>query len=333
MTTAAVEMADGGGGLVAVLRRLLVAAAVLAAAWAIAVSLPEIAAAVASLRDADRAALAAALACQTAALAVLPQTYRRCIAALGGRVGYRQALAVSLRAFAVGRILPGGGAAAALYAARRFTGAGIAGPGAVAAVALCGVTTMLTLAAVAALASVGPATLPPLAAAAVVTVVVVLLGALAMALGSAALRWRITAFAARMLAGRGLRSWADAVDALGRQRADVHQLFAAVGWSALNWTLELAALWWAFTAVGRPVAVPVAAAAFGAANAVTALPHTPGGVGLVETGMAAAFTALGVPTATAVAGVLGYRAVSFWLPVAVGGTLLATDALRSGATR
>jgi uncharacterized protein (TIRG00374 family) len=40
----------------------------------------------------------------------------------------------------------------------------------------------------------------------------------------------------------------------------------------------------------------------------------PGGLGLVEGMMIAIFSATGVPTATAVSVVLGFRVIAFWIP-------------------
>lgn len=44
----------------------------------------------------------------------------------------------------------------------------------------------------------------------------------------------------------------------------------------------------------------------------------PGGVGVVETSMVALYTGLGIPNATAVVVVGGYRLISFWIPSLVG---------------
>jgi uncharacterized protein (TIRG00374 family) len=44
----------------------------------------------------------------------------------------------------------------------------------------------------------------------------------------------------------------------------------------------------------------------------------PGGVGVVESGMAALYTSLGIPNATAVVAVLSYRLISFWIPSITG---------------
>ena len=44
----------------------------------------------------------------------------------------------------------------------------------------------------------------------------------------------------------------------------------------------------------------------------------PGGVGVVETSMAALYSNLGIPNATTVVVVLGYRLISFWIPSLIG---------------
>jgi glycosyltransferase 2 family protein len=44
----------------------------------------------------------------------------------------------------------------------------------------------------------------------------------------------------------------------------------------------------------------------------------PGGVGVVESGMAAIYTMLGVSSPVTVVAVLGYRLISFWVPSLVG---------------
>jgi uncharacterized protein (TIRG00374 family) len=61
-----------------------------------------------------------------------------------------------------------------------------------------------------------------------------------------------------------------------------------------------------------------ALAAYSAANLLTALPVTPGGIGILELGLAGALIAAGGAHAETVAAVLVYRTVSLLLPVPVG---------------
>jgi uncharacterized protein (TIRG00374 family) len=61
-----------------------------------------------------------------------------------------------------------------------------------------------------------------------------------------------------------------------------------------------------------------ALAAYSAASLLTALPVTPGGIGVLELGLAGALIAAGGPHAGVVAAVLVYRTVSLLLPLPVG---------------
>jgi len=100
--------------------------------------------------------------------------------------------------------------------------------------------------------------------------------------------------------------------------------WAFVFWLAtMNWVADIACLALALIGVGSPVpwsalilvwSVGVGAGSFGL---------TPGGLGLVEAALAAALVAAGVHSPQAVAAVLVYRLISFWLVDAVGWTLYA----------
>jgi uncharacterized membrane protein YbhN (UPF0104 family) len=91
--------------------------------------------------------------------------------------------------------------------------------------------------------------------------------------------------------------------------------------ATMNWVADIACLALAIVAVGSPVpwsrlilawSVGVGAGSFGI---------TPGGLGLVEAALSAALVAAGVHAPEAVAAVLLYRLISFWLVDAVGWTL------------
>ena len=49
----------------------------------------------------------------------------------------------------------------------------------------------------------------------------------------------------------------------------------------------------------------------------------PGGVGVIESSMAALYGGLGVPAATTVVVILGYRLLEFWIPSLLGFTVAA----------
>ena len=90
---------------------------------------------------------------------------------------------------------------------------------------------------------------------------------------------------------------------------------------AYIWTrllLEGAALWLVLTAFGIDVNGFQVAAAFGVASLAGGLPGTPGGLGIIEVGLAFILAAYGIPGATAAVPILIYRVVSYWLPAALG---------------
>jgi uncharacterized protein (TIRG00374 family) len=60
------------------------------------------------------------------------------------------------------------------------------------------------------------------------------------------------------------------------------------------------------------------AVAYAAANIASAIPLTPGGLGVIEVTLVAVTVGFGAPRATAVLAVLGYRIVNYWLPLIPG---------------
>jgi uncharacterized protein (TIRG00374 family) len=60
------------------------------------------------------------------------------------------------------------------------------------------------------------------------------------------------------------------------------------------------------------------AVAYAAANIASAIPLTPGGLGVIEVTLVAVSVGFGAPRATAVLAVLGYRIANYWLPLIPG---------------
>jgi uncharacterized protein (TIRG00374 family) len=58
--------------------------------------------------------------------------------------------------------------------------------------------------------------------------------------------------------------------------------------------------------------------AFAAAQILSMIPITPGGLGFVEAGLTAMLTLAGIPAGEAVLATLIYRLASYWLPALVG---------------
>lgn len=106
-------------------------------------------------------------------------------------------------------------------------------------------------------------------------------------------------------------------------------LLGAIGW----WGFDIAVLWACLKAFGVSPPPAVVVTAYFVGMIANVLP-VPGGIGAVDGGMIAALIGLGVAGGPALVGVLSYRALAFWLPIAPG--VLAYVQLlrssRSGAT-
>jgi len=99
-------------------------------------------------------------------------------------------------------------------------------------------------------------------------------------------------------------------------------------WAAANWLLDASSLWVFLMAFGETVNPVNLIVAYGLAGVLAALPLTPGGLGVVETVLPATLAGFGVAPGVALAGVLSWRFVQFWLPIPLGG--LAYVSLRFG---
>ena len=103
--------------------------------------------------------------------------------------------------------------------------------------------------------------------------------------------------------------------------------------SLLNWLAEIGCLAAAIEFVGQPVPWRSLVLVYAAAVGASTIGVTPAGIGVVETAIAAALTAAGLPGVTAVAAAIVYRAVSCWLVAAIGWVTLARLRSVDGARR
>jgi uncharacterized membrane protein YbhN (UPF0104 family) len=101
--------------------------------------------------------------------------------------------------------------------------------------------------------------------------------------------------------------------------------------SALNWLLDATVLWVMLAAVGEHLSVGPLLTVYGLGNILAILPLTPGGLGVVEGVMIPSLVGLGVPRASALIAVLGWRLWQFWMPIPVAG--LCYLSLRLGELR
>lgn len=96
------------------------------------------------------------------------------------------------------------------------------------------------------------------------------------------------------------------------------------------WLFDMLCLWVVFMAFGHGIGLSSVAICYVVAYAVGTLAPTPGGLGAIEGLLIALFVSFGVPSATAVAVVLVYRLINFWLPIIPG--LIAYLIVRPGRT-
>jgi hypothetical protein len=255
----------------------------------------------------------------------LANVYRSSLRALGGSLTVRRAVRVSMGAFSLSRILPGGGAAGSIFAAREIVAAGNPVPRTVASMLISWWVSMCTLALVVGVGTAsglrGGVVAPAhLVGPAVVLGTLVVAGSLViLALRARPLRsrlaGRLSAMGRRLGVSAHERDWDDqATTAVSLPR-----LLPLLGWAATSWLIDAAALWVMFLGVGVTLHPAVLLVGYGLANLINALPElTPGWLGVLESALAAAYAGLGVPVGVAVMAVLSYRLVSYWLPVAAG---------------
>jgi len=92
----------------------------------------------------------------------------------------------------------------------------------------------------------------------------------------------------------------------------------ALGGDALSVFFDVLTLYCVFLAAGYHIDPGVLIAGYGLPILAGKLSVLPGGVGVIEGGMVAIYAAIGVPAGIVVVTILGYRLLSFWLPVLIG---------------
>jgi putative heme transporter len=262
------------------------------------------------------------------ALVALAQLYRSTLHELGGKVGFFRGLMISMGGFTIGRIIPGGAATAGLFMAREMTLVGNAAATATSSVLIGGMLGMGVLGVTVFAGAVTTLFREQIPTAYLVGIPIVL--AIFAAIGASTfrilrsdrVRSRVFGWAESLM--KALRVKVDLerplefMEDLGSTLPPLRRLVTPAGWSSLNWLSDAAAMWVLFLGFGHWVHPGVLLVAFGVAQVITALPVSPGGLGLVEAGLAGTYVAFGVPSGVAIVTVLAYRVVSYWLPVAAG---------------
>jgi uncharacterized membrane protein YbhN (UPF0104 family) len=255
----------------------------------------------------------------------LANVYRSSLIGFGGRIDRRRAVTISMGAFSLSRILPGGGAAGSVFAAREMIRLGNQPPATVASMLVSWWVSMMTLALVVGLGTAtgvagGAVNVAHLAGPAAVAGVLVLLGGVILcAARLPRLRGRIATGLSRVGTRFGVVATSAEWEGIASAGIPVRRLLPLVVWATLSWLADAIALWLMFAGFGITLHPGVLLVGYGLANLINALPEvTPGWLGIMETALATAYAGLGVPAGVAVVAVLSYRLVSYWLPVAAG---------------
>jgi uncharacterized protein (TIRG00374 family) len=98
-----------------------------------------------------------------------------------------------------------------------------------------------------------------------------------------------------------------------------------------RWLLDFLTLLAALEAVDARPRLSLALLAYCAAQLLAQVPITPGGLGIVEAGMTGTLALAGVPAAAAAVATLTYRLASYWLPLPVGAAAWFAHRRRYGA--
>jgi putative heme transporter len=121
--------------------------------------------------------------------------------------------------------------------------------------------------------------------------------------------------------GQGVDGLDEFLDRVASLRLPWPRYVEVFGLAVLNWAADCGALACAIRATGQPVPWHSLLLVYGAGAAVGSTGITPGGFALVELALTAALIAAGLHRSPALAAVLAYRLVNFWL-ILIGGWIL-----------
>jgi len=116
-----------------------------------------------------------------------------------------------------------------------------------------------------------------------------------------------------------LDGWLDGVvDGWRRLRRDGRRHWRTISFSVAYWALDILCLVAVMLAFHAWVPIYYVVIAYGVGNVVGTFSPTPGGLGAVEAVMIALLAGFGLGSSAAVAVVLVYRLINFWLPIPAG---------------
>ncbi len=309
------------------LRRGLILVVALAALYGLPALVPAVREAVAGVAHLAPAALAGAAALEAASLACFSGLTVRLLGP-GGRPRFGTLLRIDVTVYGLSRVLPAAPATGGALRLRLLTAAGVNHADAVFLSTIEGTGSALLLYVMLGVALAAFVPLHgggPLEITAAVAGIALVGAALALAVlvardGPGLRRQvaRVARWVPRMDADRAVAALRREGEHLRALAADPVRLVEAVGWGAANWLLDAAALWVVLAAAGHEADPLTLFVAYALAGVLGVLPVTPGGVGIVEGVLVPSLVAGGATTQVALVGVLGWRLVSYWLPIPLG---------------
>jgi putative heme transporter len=288
-----------------------------------------------TLNRLDWSWLSLAVAAEAASMAAFARTQRRLIRAGGTNLHLGSVIAITYAGNAISVSLPLGGPEVATgFIYRSYSRLGIDPAVAGWALAVSGGFSSLAFALVfaggaAASGSNSAMTLGLVGAAISLLLTVAVLSALRSSGVRRRLNWLVARFVAlsRKLVNRPGAETADALDrfldrvaSLRLPRLQYAEVMALAVW---NWVADCLCLAFSIRAVGVDVPWQGLVLAYGAGMAAASIGLTPGGLGVVEGVLSASLVALGIKGQSALAAVLVYRLISFWLVMTVGWAVVA----------
>jgi len=284
----------------------------------------------AGLRHARPALLAAAVAAQAVSLGCYALLYRQVLAALGARVRFRLAADVVLATFFVSHLTPFGSATGTVVNVSTLEAEGVAAATTGEAIGLTSLVSTVALIALFGIGFVATAgrhvshTYLTIAGIALGLVVAVLAAVLSLGahpdIAGRAARWAASV-ARHVRPGIDpdkVAETASRLASLARSALTGRTFLASSAFASADLLFDLLSLDLVFLALRYQPGFGPLAVAYAAANIASAIPVTPGGLGVVEVTMVAITVGFGAPRPTAVLAVLGYRIVNYWLPLIPG---------------
>jgi uncharacterized protein (TIRG00374 family) len=307
--------------------------------------LPSVHAVSSAIANADLRWVGVAALMEAVSMAMFARQQRGLLRAMSVRMSMPRAIGVTYARSAIAISMPAGSAVSAAFAFQQYRRSGASRDTAAAVMILSGVVSFLGLGLLYVLGLAGVVAVSPSEAwhehsTLIVTAAVSLMATVGVWAFLRARRSVVHPTRADMVVHQpqsNIRRWTTTAMVSVRRNVSTwrtvrprHWAFALT-FAGLNWLTDLLCLAAAARAFALPVGVLSLASIYLGVQLVRQIPLTPGGIGLIETGLLAGLATAGAGAAAAAAVVLTYRLLSCWLIIPIGGA--SWLGLRSRPTR